>query len=833
MSGVASTPGDTRARSAIAATPLGAATAVQVDGNLTDAAWQSAPTLTNFVQREPNEGAAPSFQTEARIAYDATNLYVAVRAFDTRPALLVGHLSRRDENSPSDWIRVLIDSYHDRRTAYEFAVNPAGVKQDKYWYNDRDEDLSWDAVWDVQVARDEQGWRAEFKIPFSQLRFDPKSTTEFGLALVRQIGRLNETSTWPLLARSANGYVSSFGELTGLRLSASTKRLELTPYVVSQVVTDRTEPDNPLVTPTDPGASAGVDLKYGLTPGLTLTATVNPDFGQVEADPAVVNLTAFETFFPERRPFFVEGGGIFRFDINCSDDVCSGLFYSRRIGRAPQGDVEAPDEGYIAAPTQTTIIGAAKVTGRARGFSIGALNAVTAEETAVVADGLQSTERGVEPLTSYSVVRARREFTNQSSLGFMGTATNRQITPDLNTLAGQAYTGGVDWDWRLHPNYSLAGYWAGSTIHGSAEAIDELQTNNVHALQRPGSGLDYDPTRTSLNGHSGLVSLSKIGGEHVRFNSNGGFKTPGFDINDVGFLFRADERFMSNWLQWRNQRPSRYFRSYSVNFNQWRGWNFDGDLIFGGGNINAHAVFANNWRTGGGFNLEDRLFDDRLTRGGPGGYQNAGWNLWQYVGTDDRKAVSLQSFQNYRSDRHGSERFSAEPRLTVRPSSALSLSGGMRVEHNIDDSQWIEEVDSPDPHYVFGHLEQTTLGVVARGSYTITPQLSIQIYAEPFVSAGHYTSFKELVDGRADRYEDRYAPFTYADNPDFNFKSFRTTNVLRWEFRPGSTLFVVWQQGRENETENGDFRYRRDFSGIFGLPSKNVFLVKMAYWINS
>ncbi len=503
------------------ATALDAATAVQVDGDLTDAVWRDAPSVTAFTQREPNEGVAPTFQTEARIAYDSTNLYVAVRALDTEPSLLVAHLSRRDESSPSDWIRVLVDSYHDRRTAFEFSVNPAGVKQDRYWFNDREHDLSWDAVWDVEVGRDDHGWRAEFQIPFSQLRFDQSESPIFGFALVREIGRLNETSTWPLLPRSANGYVSSFGELTGLHLTGGAKRLELVPYMVSQVVTDDREPDNPLIQSTDPGASVGLDLKFAMTPGLTLTATANPDYGQVEADPAVVNLTAFETFFEERRPFFVEASGIFRFDINCMDDRCSGLFYSRRIGRVPQAEVEEPDAGYVATPAQTTILGAAKVTGRAKGFSVGALNAITAEETGIIADGIQRSQQVVEPLTSYSAARARREFANQSSVGFMTTATNRRTSPSADFLAGQAYTGGVDWDWRLGRSYSLTGYWAGSTIHGSPEAIDELQTNNVHAFQRPDStGLDYDPTRTTLNGQSALVAISKIGGEHVRFNDH-------------------------------------------------------------------------------------------------------------------------------------------------------------------------------------------------------------------------------------------------------------------------------------------------------------------------
>src|SRR3990167_3133385 len=339
----------------IVATPVPAATAIRLDGDLNDDVWQRAPVINGFRQREPRDGAAPTFETEARVAYDDGALYIAVQAFD--PERVVGIRTRRDASSPSDWISVIVDSFHDRRSGFEFAVNPAGVKQDAYWFNDASNDQGWDAVWDVAVSRGDRGWRAEFRIPFSQLRYHPSNDATFGLAITRRVARLNETTTWPLLSKSANGYVSSFGELTGLRLDKSPKRLEVVPYVVGDVKTQPVEAGNPLAQAKDPTASVGVDLKYAVRPGLTFTGTVNPDFGQVEADPAVVNLSAFETFFSERRPFFVEGSGIFRFDVDCNDGSCSGLFYSRRIGRSPHGSVDAPDDGYSAAPAQTTILG--------------------------------------------------------------------------------------------------------------------------------------------------------------------------------------------------------------------------------------------------------------------------------------------------------------------------------------------------------------------------------------------------------------------------------------------------------------------------------------------
>ena len=416
---------------------------------------------------------------------------------------------------------MFVDSYHDRRTAYEFAVNPSGVKIDRYWFNDNDRDDGWDAVWDAKVSRDASGWTAEFHIPFSQLRFNPNGANTFGFAVARRIGRLNETSTWPLLARSATGYVSSFGELGGLTMTASPKRLEMLPYTVADLTRQRAG-GNPLVKASSPSGAMGLVLKYALTPGLTLTTTVNPDFGQVEADPAVVNLSAFETFFSERRPFFVEGSGMFRFDSDCMDGPCQ-LFYSRRVGRSPQGVDELPsgDNIYAQSPTQTTILGAGKLTGRVGKFSIGAMSAVTQEEFGTVLDATHRFRQPIEPLTTYSIGRVRREFADQSSLGFMVTAANRQLTETTSILPSSAFTGGVDWDVRFKSRYSVTGYLAGSSVRGSADAIDGIEENSRHYFQRPDATmLHLDPAATSLAGVSGRVGISKIGGQRVRFNLN-------------------------------------------------------------------------------------------------------------------------------------------------------------------------------------------------------------------------------------------------------------------------------------------------------------------------
>ena len=818
------------------AMPIGAQ-AVRANGEVSEETWRRAPAIDAFVQREPEEGGHPSQRTEFRVVYDASTLFVNVHAFDTDPDRIVGYLTRRDADSPSDWIRVLIDSYHDRRTAFEFGVNPAGVKEDRYWSDDTNRDDSWDAVWDVKVSRDATGWSAEFRIPFSQLRFTPGGTLTFGFAVSRSIGRLNETSTWPLLARSANGYVSSFGELGGLSMRASPKKIEVVPYTVASLTRQRPG-DNALLSASAGDAAVGLDVKYALTPGLTFTSTFNPDFGQVEADPAVVNLTAFETFFNERRPFFVEGSGMFRFDSDCWDGPCS-LFYSRRVGRPPQGADALPSGDGIVTdyPAQSTILGAGKLTGRVGSFSLGIMHAVTQEETATILDNGIRSQQSVEPTTNYTVGRVRREFGNQSSVGAMFTSTVRRLPEALRTIPDRAFSGGVDFDARFKTRYSLTGFLASSGVHGDAAAIADLQEDSRHYYQRPdATSFSFDPSRTSLNGSSGRISVNKIGGQRVRFSSQVGFKSPGFDLNGAGFLRRADERWTLNWFSLRSDVPNRWFRSRQLNFNEYATWNADGDLLVNGANVNGSAMFVNNWEAGAGINTNKLTSDDRLTRGGPMVLTEGFDTFWSWVNTDNRRRLSANVFNGGGRNGVGSWFRDTEVTLTYRPVTALEVTSGVRRNRANNLEQWTGLVTDSRDHYVFGHLGQTTVVLTERVNYTMTPNLSLQLYAEPFVSGGSYDTFKELVDGRNPSIAQRYSPFAYDrvanGDPDFNVKSFRTTNVLRWEYRPGSTLFVVWQQARENDAVPGGFRFGRDVRGIFGVPPKNIFLVKLAYWLN-
>ncbi|MCC7009424.1 MAG: carbohydrate binding family 9 domain-containing protein [Acidobacteria bacterium] len=802
---------------------------IHIDGVLSERGWNAAVPVSDFVQREPSEGAAPTYVTDVKVLFDRTSLYVGVHAQDPDPQRLVGILTRRDEASPSDWVSVLVDSYHDRRTAYEFGVNPTGVKFDAYWFNDTNSDRGWDAVWDVAVSREADGWRAEFRIPFSQLRFNGDPARGLGFAVVRRMPKTNETVTWPLLAKSASGYVSSFGELRGVAISDEPKRLELMPYVLAETTTAPVAADNPLTrSPASTGA-LGVDLKYRITSGLTLTAAVNPDFGQVEADPAVVNLGAFETYFEERRPFFVEGSGNFSFN---------NVFYSRRIGRAPQRSVSAPDGGFAAQPANSTVLGAAKVTGRVGKFAVGAMHAVTAAERAEIVSGTPSVRStsAVEPLSQYTVARVSREFDDNSRVSVMATSTLRQLDQDLSFLPDSAVVGVVDGDWRLADGrYSLQGYWSGSTVRGSAEAIDRLQISNVHSFQRPDARtLSYDPLRTQLDGQSAGVSFSKISGQRTRGNVNAGFRSPGYDVNDLGFQRRADEIWSNAWFQIRSDKQGKHVRNKNINFNNWWAFNHDGDRRDLGVNVNSHWAYNSGWAWGTGVNVFAERFEDRLTRGGPGGYIPGGMSQWGYLDTDNRRLATGNLFLFWGYNRQSSKQREVTFGVTLRPSAALSVNPRVEWSRNQANAQWVEAItdDGGATRYVFGQIDQTSVGVSVRASYTIRPTLTLQVYARPFVSSGAYSSFRELVDGRAPTEAERYAPFAYSGSPDFNYLSFRTTNVLRWEYRPGSTLFVVWQQGRETVLDDGAFRFGRNFGETFDAPSTNVFLIKLSRWIN-
>jgi hypothetical protein len=816
---------------ATAAIATKATTAPVLDGKLDDPAWATAQSIDQFLEYEPNQGAETRFKTDVRIVHDDKYLYVMARMYDPAPDSIISLLSRRDVRTQSEQLKLVIDSYRDRQTAYQFIVNPAGVKRDFYVSNDNNEDATWDAVWDVATAIDSLGWVAEFRIPFSQLRFANTPEHTFGFMIVRDVARTGARISWPLFHRERQGYVSQAGELGGISGIGRPSRLEIAPYVVT-----KNEPRPSGSSFEHPqSVSAGADLKYGISSNLTLNATINPDFGQVEADPSVLNLSAFEQFFEERRPFFLEGSGIFTFNTSCGDidSGCTGLFYSRRIGRSPQLSGLYGDEKSA---TNTTILGASKLTGRlGRGMSVGFLDAVTQREA-----GTEG--RAIEPATNYAVGRLRQDLRDgQTAIGLMVTGVNRYLDDDTETfLRRSAYTGGLDVRHRfLNKNYEMRTYLAASTISGTAQAITSTQRDGVHRYQRPDDDVEVDPTSTSLTGNAERLSISKFGGGVTRFQSVLQRFSPGFETNDLGFQSRADEQMFRNWFALQYNKPTRFFQRRNFNFNTMQKWTTEGLPLTVGLNTNWHVQFRNFMWGHFGVNYGDfaRMFNDRVARGGPALRRSANLDLWTGIESDNRKAYTGNIFGGiYRNDLGRTRSWWINPGGQFRVGSQLSASMGLNYSRDINDAQWranfgVSGVDTT--HYTFARLDQKTLSLTTRINYTATPTLSFQFYGAPFISTGGYSNWRELDNPRAENYEDRFKPFTgHGDPGGFNFKQFRSNTVMRWEYRPGSTLFLVWAQGREIDGVANDFSFGRDLKNVFDTHPNNTFLVKVSYWLN-
>jgi hypothetical protein len=852
-------PGSSRARLVMPAVRI-QGEAPRIDGILDDEAWKLASVATDFVQVEPQEGRPATERTEVRVLYGHDALYVAFRAFDSSPDSIAAQLTRRDQGSFSDLVHVLIDSYFDRRTAFHFAVNPLGVKHDFYRYNDTQEDSSWDAVWEAAARIDDKGWTAEMRIPYSQLRFGNQDPQTWGINFGRDIARRNETSLWAPIRQSDAAVVSMSGELRGLSGLGSPRRIELRPFSMTRLSRSPAEEGNPFYRPNDLFASAGLDLKYGVTNDLTLDVTVNPDFGQVEADPARVNLTAFETFYPEQRPFFIEGAGIYNFGIGMGDgDMGSeSLFYSRRIGRPPQGRAD-PRGGHAQAPDLTTILGAWKLSGKTQGgWSIGLLHAVTAEETARIATGDgDRLEDPVEPFTNYSVARLQRDFREgRSAFGFIGTATNRHkdVADDLLLRSG-AYAGGFDARHRFgqEGRFLVDGYLLGSHVRGSPEAISLTQRSPSRYLQRPDADhLDFDPGKTSMTGWAGNVGLFKMGGDHWRWGTMALAKSPGFEANDLGYQREADLVLHAAFLGYNQHNPSKRLRRWSVSTNAWHGWSFGGEQLALGANVNGSFTLPNYWGGHGGVNRDWGAFSDGALRGGPLLRREAATNGWFGVFSDERKSVRANWSNNWsRASESGSWSANTSLNLRWRPSGRASVNLGPFLNLNVSDAQWVQRIEARESHYVFGHLDQKTLGLTGRMDLTFLPDLTLQLYAQPFVSAGKYTDFKQVADPRARSYQDRFDPVEatlvngeyQADltgdgvvkrfrNPDFNVRQFRSTAVLRWEYRPGSLLYLVWSQGRNHFTQDPRFQIGESLGDLFRQDAENVLMLKVSYWIS-
>ena len=791
-----------------------------LDGRDDELVWQTAPVIEEFRQFAPAEDAPTAFRTTTRVVYDAKNVYVFVRAYDPHPDSIVSLLSRRDVKTNSDQIKILIDSYYDRRTGVEMAVNPAGVKRDAAMHSDVIEDNSWDGIWDVATRIDSLGWTAEFRVPFSQLRFNNSEEHTFGFGVWRDIARINQRDSWPVYHSSRATLVSQLGALSGFRGIGGGHRAELLPYTVTKNVTERT----PTGWNHPQKFTVGADVRVGLGSALTLSGTANPDFGQVEADPALLNLSAFEVRFEERRPFFLEGQSLFR-----CNGPCEGLFYTRRIGRSPQLRSSAAD------PAFTTILGAAKITGRiGNGVSLGISEALTRQE---VGGG----GRIIEPQTNYFAARIVKEMRGgRSQFGVMVTDTRRtldSVTAPL--LRRQANVFLVQGFHRFaNDGYEVSGYTGTVLVSGSDSAIALTQRSAVHLYQRPDAEVAYDPTRTGMQGGVLSAQVTKLAGA-TRFFSTWRYASAGMEANDLGFVILVNDMSLRNQISYQSPRPTSLFRRFFGLVSNETHWTTGGTQSGASVTVHASAELPNYWSSA----LTVNTYDIGATRciacarGGPALRQSPERLASLYFGGDTRNTVVPNiNIGVSRGDDGNSFSRNLSLGSDVRIASRYSMSIAGTWETRTDDQQWIGNYGafrSDTTHFTFARLAQSTVSMTARVNWTATPNLSLQLYAQPFITSGNFANWRQLANPTAAEYAARYAPYGNGDTPTaFNFRQFNSNAVLRWEYRPGSTLFFVWQQGRASNDVNGEFRVARDYRDLFRAHPDNTLLIKASYWFN-
>jgi hypothetical protein len=849
---------------------------IVLDGRLDEAAWAAADPVGGFVQQRPDEGAPATEQTEVRFLYDDAAIYIGARMYDSQGAAgVTSRLARRDELPQSDVLRIDFDPHRDRLNSVEFDVNPAGWRGDAAGM-----DRSWDPVWEAATSVDSLGWTAEIRIPLGQLRFSRDSVQTWGLNITRLIHRNQERSQWAFWRQNEPGGPAFFGDLVGLRVQRRPQQAEFLPYAVAR--TRRLASSNaqsPFYEPNPSDVRFGADLKYLLTSSFTLSATVNPDFGQVEVDPAVVNLSAYESYFPERRPFFVEGSELFRFgnpgcNMNCGLGL--NLFYSRRIGRSPQGAGLATAAGpYTDLPENTAILGAAKLTGRTRhGTSLGVVNAVTRREVAEVAttDGTRFVQP-VEPLTHSFVGRVRHEMHGGNLVvGGIATSVQRRLDdPGLaDLLPHSARTGGVDtevfWGRRT---YRFAVSLAGTHVAGEEAAILRLQRSSARYFQRPDRRVSsdglfsaaYDPAATLLNGYGAIARLVKQSGDWT-WDLNASMVSPGFEPNDLGFLFTGDSRWVNGTIGRSFTRPTRHYRNLFVLGGAEQQWNFDGDLTNRSVSAFATSQLLNYWTvTAYGSRRFDAL-SDRLTRGGPVVGHPGGTGGFIAVSSDPRRQVLLNGNLNAGRSDDGGHHESLSTTATLRLASNARLTLGPGFSRSVNTAQYVASIADPvateflGRRYVFAHLDQRQLFMTTRADVTFTPKLSLDLYAQPLIASAAYSEFREFAAPRGREKlvygrdvgtitttglganlrhvidpdgEGPAEPFSIG-NPDFNLRSLRGTGVLRWEWRPGSTAYLVWSQTRSGVDPLGDLVFRRDGSALLAAPSDNILVLKISYW---
>lgn len=850
-----------------------------VDGRLDEDAWRAAPVATGFTQREPFAGRPSRYRTEVRVLHDGSALYVGVHAFDPAPDSIGRQLARRDpEDIYSDWVRVGIDSFRDRRTAFVFSLNPRGVQADWYAFNDTDDDALWDAVWTGGARVTADGWVAEFRIPLSQLRFSTARGAgagdlppgSWGFNVSREVARDQEVSFWAPTPPDQPGVVSRFGTLTGLDDLGTPSSLELLPYVRAQATAIPGTEVTPLVGGLEPQGAVGLDLRQRLPRNLTLSATVNPDFGQVEADPAVVNLTQFEVFFPERRPFFLEGADAFAFGRTrtLNDDDPPTFFYTRRIGRAPARRLGGDAVVALDAPRQTTILSAAKVSGKTPGgWSVGALGAVTRAARARLLDTSGAVARvPVEPLGSYGVLRLRKDWNDGNTVvGGIATLGARDAGGAFAPLlASRTLVSGLDFEHAWGDRtWAVSGVVAGSDVAGAPAYLTRLQRAPYRVYQRPdATHLGVDTTRRALGGHFAALSLAKTGGNLVG-SATYEETSPGFETNDLGFQQRADFRSLSTALQYRSlvqgmSGIGRLFREWDVGTFATGSRNFGGDLLALRTAAEASVTFSNLWSAFVFVTRRAPVLDDRLTRGGVLARMPARWRASLEVESDTRRAVIAEFSGAVERDPAGRRALEVALGLDLRPTSAVRIRVQPELSVRTDPDQYLATWTDPlalgtaGRRHAFGVIDRREFNLTTRVDWTFSPTLSFQLFAQPFAAAGHVREFRAFARARAFDFDpfatvrgggtvtldpDGAGPAAARtiEEPDFRVRSLRGNAVVRWEFRPGSVLFLVWQQDRSIERDATLGPLARAAIGgdalrTLGDPGTHVFLAKVSWW---
>jgi hypothetical protein len=827
-----------------------------IDGKLDDECWKAGTWGGNFHQWLPVEGAEPTYQTEFNIQYDDKNLYVAMRGFDGEPAKINRMSGVRDEQV-GDMMGVNFDSYRDYRTGFEFTMTAWGQKSDLILFNPMDWDFNWDPVWKGKTGLEDSAWVVEMEVPLSQLRYSRENEQVWGMHLWRWISRLQEESDWEYQSKSGPGMIYNFGELRGISGLKKSRRLELMPFVLGHLKTMKEEAGNPLTRDGRLwGGNTGLDAKIGVSSNFTVDLTVNPDFGQVESDPSVMNLTAFETFYEEKRPFFLEGLTIFNYDF---DD--RNLFYSRRIGHAPSLSINPNDTLFVSSPDKTTILSALKFSGTtSKGLSIGLIQSVTADEYAKLSDQYDNRSKSkVEPLTNYIVARIQKGYNaGNTVVGGMLTSTNRFFEEEsLDFLTSEAYTGGFD---LLHhwkdKEYYLDAKLLGSYVGGSKEAISDLQESSARYYQRPGIDyLDYDTSRTSLSGFGGKLKIGKGAKGLWKYSTGVSWLSPGLELNDLGYMNSADEVRQENDVIFLVTKPVSIFQTLQAELEQFNSWNFGGTWLGSGGDISFLATLKNNWTIRTNLTFHSQADDPRKLRGGPDMLMphiimNSGGFM-----TDPAKKVMFHfAYGILGSGNNSARNFDISPSISIRPFSPLRIRLIVDYQKNSDDLQYITTRDyNNEKRYILGTIDQSTLGLTLRADLNLTPEFSIQYYGSPFISRGTYSKFKRVTNPVADNYEDRFVTFTdpilggdtygldetgdllpdYSiENPDFNFHQFRSNLVAKWEYRLGSFIYLVWSSERTGTTGLSEASFGESYRQLGDVFPKNIFLIKLSYWFS-